>query len=74
MLIVAMHQANQRRMKLKSQASRDESERAREHNRTTLMLITIVGLFLLTELPQGIMTLCAIFVKNFFLVSKISIQ
>ena len=66
-LIVAMHQANKRRMKLKSQGKKDESDRAREHNRTTGMLLAIVGLFLLTELPQGILTLCNIFIPNFYM-------
>jgi len=30
------------------------------------MLLAVVGLFLLTELPQGVLTLCSIFVANFF--------
>ena len=51
----------------KSQGKRDESERAREHNRTTGMLLAIVALFLLTELPQGILTLCNIFISNFYI-------
>jgi hypothetical protein len=57
MLIVAMHNANKRRQKLKSQGRKDDSDRAREHNRTTGMLLAIVILFLITELPQGIITL-----------------
>ena len=65
-LVFAMHQANQRRMKLKSQGKKDESARAREHNKTTGMLLAIVALFLLTELPQGILTLCNIFISNFY--------
>jgi len=65
MLVVAMHDANVRRMKLKSQGRRDESERAREHNRTTAMLLAVVGLFQLVELPHGVLTLCSIFVPNF---------
>ena len=66
LLIVAMHQANQRRMKLKSQGKKAESDRAGEHNRTTGMLLAVVALFLLTELPQGILTLCNIFIPSFF--------
>lgn len=66
LLIFAMHEANQRRMALKSQGRKDESDRAREHNRTTAMLLAIVALFLLTELPQGILTLCSIFIESFF--------
>jgi len=45
---------------------KDESDRAREHNRTTAMLLAVVGLFQLTELPQGVLTLCSIFIPNFF--------
>ena len=66
LLIIAMTRANQRRVKLMSQGKKDESDRAREHNRTTAMLLAIVGLFLLTELPQGILTLCSIFIADFF--------
>ena len=66
LLIIAMHKANQRRMKLKSQGRKAESDRARETNRTTIMLLCVVGLFLLTELPQGILTLCNIFVVGFY--------
>ena len=65
LLIIAMTKANKRRMQLKSQGRKDESERAREHNRTTMMLLAVVGLFLLTEFPQGILTLCNIFIENF---------
>ena len=53
-------------MKLKSQGLRDESDRARENNRTTGMLVAVVGLFQLTELPQGVLTLGSIFVENFY--------
>ena len=66
LLIFAMHAANKRRTALKSQGKKDESDRAREHNRTTAMLLAIVALFLLTEVPQGVLTLCSIFVQNFF--------
>ena len=66
LLIHAMRKANKRRMKLKSQGKKDESDRAREHNRTTAMLLAVVGLFLLTELPQGILTLCNTFITDFF--------
>lgn len=66
LLVVAMRQANVRRMKLKSQGRQDESDRAREHNRTTAMLLAVVGLFLITELPQGVLTLGSIFVTDFF--------
>ena len=48
------------------QGRQDESERAREHNRTTAMLLAVVGLFQLTELPQGVLTLGSIFIPHFF--------
>ena len=51
---------------MEMQGRQDESERAREHNRTTAMLLAVVGLFLLTELPQGVLTLCSIFIPNFY--------
>ena len=57
LLIMAMHKANKRRQMLKSQGRKDDSERAREHNRTTGMLLAIVVLFLITELPQGILAI-----------------
>ena len=36
---------------------KDDSSRDRKTNRTTRMLLAVVGLFLLTEFPQGILTL-----------------
>ena len=30
------------------------------------MLLAVVGLFQLTEFPQGVLTLCSIFIPNFF--------
>jgi len=66
LLLTAMREANARRAKLKSQGRRDESDRARECNRTTAMLVCVVGLFQLTELPQGILTLGSIFVDRFY--------
>ena len=35
-----------------TQGKHSESERTREHDRTTRMLLAIVSLFLITELPQ----------------------
>jgi hypothetical protein len=66
LLVTVMRQANARRAKLKSQGRQDESERAREHNRTTAMLVAVVGLFDVTELPQGVLTLGSIFVADFY--------
>lgn len=55
--IVAMHRAYKKRMALKNQGKKDESDKHNEHNRTTLMLFTVVVLFLITEFPQGVLTL-----------------
>lgn len=57
LLIVAMHRAYKKRMALKNQGKKDESDKHNEHNRTTLMLFTVVVLFLITEFPQGVLTL-----------------
>ncbi|XP_013409267.1 sex peptide receptor-like [Lingula anatina] len=57
LLIKAIHSANQRRRKLLFQGRRAESEYTHEHNRTTTMLVTVVLLFVVTELPQGILLL-----------------
>ncbi len=63
LLIMAMTKAYQRHMRLKPQ---DRSEHVREHHRTTAMLVIIVGLFLVSELSQGILTLCNIFIEKFY--------
>lgn len=57
LLIVAMHRAYKRRMALKNKGKKEDTDKHNEHNRTTLMLLAVVVLFLLTELPQGIMTI-----------------
>lgn len=56
LLVVAMHRAYKRRMALKNKGKKEDAEKHSEHNRTTLMLLSVVVLFLITELPQGIMT------------------
>ncbi len=53
LLIYAMHEADKKRRRLKSQGKRAESERASEHNRTTAMLVAVVLCFVIAELPQG---------------------
>ncbi|CAG5125723.1 unnamed protein product [Candidula unifasciata] len=65
LLLHAMHKAYRKRLKLKSQGRRAESDKHGEHNRTTGMLLAIVVLFTVTELPQGILTLMNIFVPCF---------
>ena len=41
-------------------------QRNRNPSRTTTMLLTVIVLFLVTELPQGILILCSIFLDKFF--------
>lgn len=61
-LISALHKAHKRHVQLKSQGMRkDDAEKHDEHFRTTAMLLAVVILFLITELPQGILTLLMIF-------------
>lgn len=35
-------------------------------SRTTAMLLVVIVLFLLTELPQGVLIMCCVFIRNFF--------
>lgn len=35
-------------------------------SRTTTMLLVVIVLFVLTELPQGVLMMCCIFIRNFF--------
>ncbi|KAK7010762.1 adhesion G protein-coupled receptor L2 [Biomphalaria glabrata] len=65
LLVHAMHKAYRKRLKLKSQGRKAESDKNGEHNRITRMLLAVVILFTLTELPQGILTLMNIFVQCF---------
>lgn len=65
LLITAMHRAYKRRRALKNQGKREESDRHGEHNRTTRMLLAVVVLFLLTELPQGILTILGLILETF---------
>ncbi|CAC5422572.1 unnamed protein product [Mytilus coruscus] len=61
LLIYAMHQAYQKRKVLLSQGHDQDARRHHEHNRTTGMLLAVVILFLLVELPFGILTLMIVF-------------
>lgn len=60
LLIYAMHRAYKRRQQLKSVGRKEDADRHHEHNRTTGMLLAVVVMFLITELPQGILTLIVI--------------
>ncbi|OWF42390.1 sex peptide receptor-like [Mizuhopecten yessoensis] len=64
LLIYAMHKAYKKRIALKSQGKKEDADRHHEHNRTTGMLLAVVVLFLITELPQGMLTLLIIFIPS----------
>lgn len=66
LLIKVMHDSHTRRLKLEKLGQLEESTVTGEHNRTTAMLFTVVCLFLITELPQGVLTLCSIFIDGFY--------
>lgn len=61
MLISALRRAHKRHVHLMSHGKNDDVEKHFEHLRTTGMLLAVVILFLITELPQGILTLLMIF-------------
>ncbi|KAH3828401.1 hypothetical protein DPMN_130363 [Dreissena polymorpha] len=48
------------------QISGKSSIRLSEHSRTTKMLITVITLFIVTELPQGVLIVCSACIDNFF--------
>ena len=50
-LVQAMRIARQRRLKLLSQNRKSECRRLAENNLTTMMLVSVVGLFLVVEAP-----------------------
>lgn len=52
--------------RLSSGAASLSYQRDRKHSRTTTMLLTVIVLFLVTELPQGILIVCSIFLEEFF--------
>lgn len=65
LLISALRRAHRHHVQLKSQGMRKaDVDSHHEHIRTTAMLLAVVILFLITELPQGILTLLMIFMEN----------
>lgn len=75
LLVKTMRDAEKRRKKLISKVNAKEGERTptsgnskrqRKSNRTTKMLLAVVGLFLLTETPQGIMNVLSVLIDKFF--------
>lgn len=66
MIILAMHQATQRRQRLLQQTKRGHEHESAEHNRTTMMLVAVVLCFVITEFPQGILAMISGLNDNFF--------
>lgn len=64
LLVRTMHQAERNRRQLRGRAD-DPGGRDRKTNRTTRMLLTVVVLFLLTEFPQGIISLLSGILPHF---------
>ena len=54
LLLKTMHRAAKRRRMLLSQNRTTESRSLSESNRTTMLLVMVVGLFLMVELPNGV--------------------
>lgn len=64
-LIWTLRTAQKRRMQLLKQNKKSESMKLKDSNCTTLMLVTVVGLFLLVELPLGIIMILHLIQNNF---------
>jgi len=62
-----MRKVHARRIKLRSTGHHIESNHEYETNRTTAMLLVVVALFLIHELPHGILALCNIFIPDFYI-------
>ena len=65
LLVRCMHKAEARRKHLRGKKD-DDTNRDRKTNRTTRMLLIVVILFVLTELPQGILSLLSGILPSFF--------
>lgn len=58
LLFRAMREAQLKRDKLFKENHKSECKKLRDSNCTTLMLIVVVTVFLLTEIPLAVMTVC----------------
>ena len=72
LLICTLRHSQRKRTELRRRSTislttnKKRSFRSKEHSRTTFMLLLVIILFLLTELPQGILALCSGLRKGFF--------
>ena len=71
MLMETMHTAQKRRKMLLKQHRNTEGRKLKESNLTTLMLVAVVGLFLVVELPSGVLFIIMV-VQNTFGINIIS--
>jgi len=70
LLVRAIRLADKRRHQLLTQKRRSESRRLAETNWTTLMLLTVVAVFLVVEFPLAVLFIVLI-VQNTFEADKI---
>ena len=66
MIILTMHQASKRRVRLLQQTRSSDHDVNHEHNRTTWMLVSVVLFFVITEMPQGILAMISGLNNHFF--------
>ena len=69
LLVCTMRSSNRRRRKFRRRSMTSEMRQQnveRSHTRTTNMLVSVIILFLVTELPQGILALCCGLLPGFF--------
>lgn len=66
MIILTMHQASKRRVRLLQQTRSSDHDVNHEHNRTTWMLVSVVLFFVITEMPQGILAMISGLNERFF--------
>lgn len=66
MIILTMHQASKRRVRLLQQTRSSDHDVNHEHNRTTWMLVSVVLFFVITEMPQGILAMISGLNEKFF--------
>lgn len=66
MIILTMHQASKRRVRLLQQTRSSDHDVNHEHNRTTWMLVSVVLFFVITEMPQGILAMVSGLNEHFF--------
>ena len=60
------HKLRTKRRRMSENGVIINSHRSIDTSRTTIMLLIVIVLFLITELPQGVLILCCIFLEKFF--------